>query len=72
MTERERCSALQANSTCKNGFPVTGTCHGADGGIPICMNEAVCARIYAAHDGVPPVIARAAIDAALQAKGVAE
>jgi drug/metabolite transporter superfamily protein YnfA len=47
------------DSTCKNGFYVTAICHGIEGGIPTCMNENVCARIYAATGGVPPVIANA-------------
>lgn len=58
MTDRKPCSAFQDDRTCKNGFPATAVCYGIDGGTPICMNEAICARIYKMYDGVPPVIAR--------------
>lgn len=58
MTERERCSALQTDSTCRNGFYVTGPCHGTDG-TPICVQEEVCGRIYGANGGIPIVIKRA-------------
>ena len=58
MSERIRCSALQADSKCKNGFPVTGPCHGTDGN-PICMSEKACGRIYSATEGVPIEIKRA-------------
>lgn len=57
MSERIRCSALQPDSTCKNGFPVFGPCHGTDG-TPICMKEQVCGRIYSATGGVPIEIRR--------------
>ena len=52
MDDRIRCSALQEDSKCRNGFFVTGPCHGTDG-TPICMNERVCGRIYEASGGAP-------------------
>ncbi len=39
---------------CHDGFPQTGACYGS-GGVPICLNETVCARLYDECGGKPPL-----------------
>lgn len=57
----ERCSAIVwlpaqpgflPNSACRNGFPVTGSCHGT-AGTPMCLKEEWCGRVYEANGGKP-------------------
>ena len=45
------CSHFIGNK-CKNGFPVTGPCHGIPGK-PICMDEDWSAFICNKNDGLP-------------------
>lgn len=51
----EKCSAL-IEGKCKNGFRTTAPCHGMKAGLPICMREDVCGRLYEATGGAPKVI----------------
>lgn len=62
MADLTPCSALRGDK-CFNGFMVTAVCHGigAEHVVPTCMNEARCAHLYWANEGVPRVISAVVI-----------
>lgn len=51
---RQKCSAL-VGSECKNGFSVTGACHGinAETVLPMCCKEELCGRLFNHNSGKP-------------------
>ena len=51
MHELEKCSALVGNE-CKNGFYVNGPCSGI-AGVPMCLKENLCGRLYSNTGGKP-------------------
>lgn len=51
----EQCqSYLPLDNWCRDGFPQRAACIGIDAGLPFCMNDELCARLF--PDGKPDLL----------------
>jgi len=55
---QKKCSHLDDDKNCKNGFPFTAPCSGIIEGVPVCMDEDRSAVICNRDDGLPHAFPR--------------